>query len=274
MRGQHDASSSELSRFQLKHSEVNMKINELSQRLTQEFGISLEDALKKYPEKENESPFDDQVIARLQRRIENLGPINMAAPEEYETLSEREKFLKTQHKDVEQAIADLEKFIAELDGTARTKFVESFEKVRRNFQKVFNDLFEGGTSDLILTQSEDPLSAGVEIIAQPPGKKLQSITLLSAGEQTLCAIALLFAFFMTRPSPFSVLDEIDSPLDDSNVRRFANLLNQFSNQTQFLVVTHNKNTMEVADRMFGITMEEFGVSKLISVRLHREGAVA
>jgi len=271
MRGQYDTSAIELSRCQLNHSEVSMKINELNQRLTQEFEISLEEALKKYPEKENEPPFDDRAIARLQRRIENLGPINMAAPEEYETLNEREKFLQTQHKDVEQAIVDLEKLIAELDRTARTKFVESFEKVRRNFQKVFNDLFEGGTSDLILTQAEDPLSAGVEIIAQPPGKRLQSITLLSAGEQTLCAIALLFAFFMAKPSPFSVLDEIDSPLDDSNIRRFANLLDQFSDQTQFLVVTHNKSTMEAADRMFGITMEEFGVSKLISVRLHREG---
>jgi len=274
MRGQYDASASELSEFQIKHNEVNMKIDEISQRLAQELGISLEEALKKYPEKENEPPFDDRVIVRLQRRIENLGPINMAALEEYKTLNEREKFLQAQHKDVEQAIVDLEKLIAELDRTARTKFAESFEKIRRNFQKVFNDLFEGGTSDLILTQSEDLLSAGVEIIAQPPGKKLQSITLLSAGEQTLCAIALLFAFFMTRPSPFSVLDEIDSPLDDSNIRRFANLLDQFSNQTQFLVVTHNKNTMEAADRMFGITMEEFGVSKLISVRLHREQPVA
>ena len=141
--------------------------------------------------------------------------------------------------------------------------------MRNNFQKVFTQLFEGGEADLILTNEADLLETGVDIVAQPPGKKLQNIFLLSGGEKTLCAIALLFALFMVKPSPFCVLDEIDAPLDDANLQRFTMLLKEFVNKTQFIVVTHNKKTMEMSDVLYGVTMEEFGISKLISVKFQK-----
>jgi chromosome segregation protein len=205
----------------------------------------------------------------LQRKLDELGPINMAAVEEYNVAKERVDFLKQQQDDLIGAKENLEKTIVKMNRAARARFLDTFEEIRHHFTKTFQALFEGGEADLKLEEG-DPLEAGIEIMARPSGKRLQSIALLSGGETALTAIALLFAIYLVKPSPFCVFDEVDAPLDDANVRRFAAALHQFSQETQFLVVTHNKRTMEAADFLYGITMEEPGMSKMVSVRL--EGA--
>ena len=175
-------------------------------------------------------------------------------------------FLQQQQTDLIEAIENLEKTIVKMNKAARTRFINTFEQVRENFMTTFQTLFEGGEANLKLEEG-DSLEAGIEIMARPEGKRLQSLALLSGGETALTAIALLFAIYLVKPSPFCVFDEVDAPLDDANVQRFASALQQFTNTTQFLVVTHNKRTMEAADYLYGITMEEPGLSKMVSVRL-------
>jgi chromosome segregation protein len=160
--------------------------------------------------------------------------------------------------------------MAKINQTTKENFKLTYDKVRENFRNLYHQLFEGGEADLVLTDENNLLECGVEIFAQPPGKKLQSIGLLSGGEKALTAISLLFAFFMVRPSPFCILDEVDAPLDEANVGRFVEIVKKFSDNTQFLVITHNKRTMEMANVLYGVTMEELGISKMISVRLNKE----
>jgi chromosome segregation protein len=201
-----------------------------------------------------------------QRKVDELGPINMAAVEEYSAAKERVDFLKQQQDDLIEAKENLEKTIVRMNRAARARFLDTFEEIRHYFMKTFQALFEGGEADLNLEEG-DPLEAGIEIMARPSGKRRQSIALLSGGETALTAIALLFAIYLVKPSPFCVFDEVDAPLDDANVHRFAAALHQFSKDTQFLVITHNKRTMEAADYLYGITMDEPGMSKMVSVRL-------
>ncbi len=170
-----------------------------------------------------------------------------------------------QKADLEEAIATLRNGIASLNKEGRERLLTAFEQVNSNFGLLFRHLFGGGEANLVLVESEDPLEAGLEIMCQPPGKKLSTLSLLSGGEQTLTAMALIFAVFLANPAPICVLDEVDAPLDDANIDRFLNLLRKFSDRTQFIVVTHNKRTMEVAGHLYGVTMEESGVSKLVSV---------
>ncbi len=166
------------------------------------------------------------------------------------------------------SIAQTSEAIKRIDETTRHRFVEAFSAINRNFQETFSTLFGGGRAGLTLIDENDPLESGIEIVAQPPGKKLQSVQLLSGGEKALTAISLIFALFMFKPTPFCLLDEVDAPLDDANVGRFVEMLRRCSSHTQFILITHNKKTMEVADRLYGVTMEEPGVSKLISVQLN------
>ena len=203
-----------------------------------------------------------------------MGAVNLAAPEEYTTLEERYNFLLTQQQDLIKAKEDMLEVIAKINHTTRDHFKLTFGQVRENFRTLYHQLFEGGEADLILTDESNLLETGVEILAQPPGKKLQNITLLSGGEKALTAIALLFAFFMVRPSPFCILDEVDAPLDDANIGRYINMIKAFAERTQFLVVTHNKRTMEMANVLYGVTMEELGVSKIISVKLNKVNELA
>jgi chromosome segregation protein len=189
----------------------------------------------------------------------------MAAPEEYEALTQKQGFLSQQLTDLNQAKDDLRAAIQKINGATRENFRQTFVEVQAHFRKLYGVLFEGGEADLVLTDPDNILETGVEIVAQPPGKRLQSITLLSGGEKTLTAIALLFAFFMVKPSPFCMLDEADAALDDANIERFVSLLKEFQARSQFLIVSHNKRTMEAADVMYGVTMEELGISQLISV---------
>jgi len=268
---------SELSRIQtdltqerINSNRLSLELNQINEKLAEEFNISLDEALQMVSQSTS-PPSEDYVrdIEKLKHTIETMGPVNLAAPEEYEKLEERYKFLKSQEDDLIESSEDLRKVISKIDGTTRANFKKTFTSVQKNFQKIFTELFEGGEADLVLTNEADLLETGVDIVAQPPGKKLQSISLLSGGEKALCAIALLFALFMVKPSPFCVLDEIDAPLDDGNLQRFTRLLKEFVNKTQFIVVTHNKKTMEMSDVLYGITMEEFGVSRLISVRFQK-----
>ena len=197
-----------------------------------------------------------------------MGEVNLTAIGEFEDLNTRFEFLSDQKEDLETAMADLQRTIAKLNRFCRLRFKESFDEINQRFQVMFTRLFQGGKARLVLTDENDYLRTGVDIIAQPPGKKLQSTTLLSGGEKALTAISLLFSIFLTKPSPFCFLDEVDAPLDDANVERFLETVKEMSEISQFVIVTHNKRTMQAADVLYGITMADPGVSKVVSVRMN------
>ncbi|MFO7692036.1 MAG: chromosome segregation protein SMC [Vicinamibacterales bacterium] len=210
----------------------------------------------------------EEAIDELKRKIERLGPVNMMAIEQYDELDTRHAFLTGQRTDLIESIAATGEAIRKIDLTTRQRFREAFDAINLNFQEMFATLFGGGRAGLTLVDEEDILESGIEIIAQPPGKRLQNVQLLSGGEKALTAIALMFGIFKYKPSPFCLLDEIDAPLDDANTGRFLDMLRELQARTQFILITHNRKTMEIADRLYGVTMEEPGVSKLISVRLN------
>jgi len=206
--------------------------------------------------------------ADIRQRLQALGDVNLGAIEEHEELSERFRFLSEQKLDLENTLTSLRDAIARINRTSRKRFRETFEEVSKRFSEVFPRLFRGGKASLSLTESEDVLEAGIEIMAMPPGKRLQNVNLLSGGEKTLTAIALLVSVFQVRPSPFFLLDEVDAALDDANVGRFNEVVVEMASDSQFVLITHNKRTIEVADILYGVTMESKGVSKLVSVELH------
>jgi chromosome segregation protein len=209
-------------------------------------------------------------VAHLQKKIDDIGPVNLVAIEEFEETEQRYGFLNAQHDDLQQGKKQLVEIIGKINSETRAMFIETFEKIRDNFRVLFVEVFGGGKADLQLIEGEDVLEAGIEIMARPPGKQLQSISLLSGGEQTMTAVALLFSIYQVKPSPFCVLDELDAPLDESNINRFVKVLKRFINHSQFIVITHNKRTIGMADVLYGVTMQEQGVSKIVSVRFNRE----
>ncbi len=215
------------------------------------------------PREERQQRLDD-----VRRRIEALGEVNLGAIEEHEELSERFRFLSEQKNDLESTLTSLREAIQRINRASRKRFRETFEAVNERFQQNFPRLFRGGKAMLQLTEEEDVLDAGIEIVAQPPGKRLQNVNLLSGGEKTLTAVALLVSVFQVHPAPFFLLDEVDAALDDANVGRFNEIVRELSKGSQFLLITHNKRTIEIADILYGVTMEEKGVSKLVSVELH------
>ena len=208
----------------------------------------------------------EEIVADLTERIEAMGPVNLDAIEEYDELEQRQIFLEKQNADLVNSKAELHAVILKINRTTRELFSDTFAKIRENFQIMFTELFGGGRANLMLIDENDPLESGIEIIAKPPGKQLQSVSLLSGGERTMTAVALLFAIYMVKPSPFCVLDEMDAPLDESNINRFVKILDRFVDQSQFVVITHNKRTISRADMLYGVTMEEHGVSKIVSVK--------
>jgi len=210
---------------------------------------------------------EEETCRSLKLRIEQMGPVNMMALDEYKETAERHGFLETQRKDLMESIENTQDTIKEIDQITRTKFDEAFAKINENFGQVFTRLFHGGQAFLRLTDAENQAESGLEIVASPPGKKLQNVLLLSGGEKALTALALLVGIFEFQPSPFCVLDEVDAALDETNVGRLADLLHSLSKDTQFLLVTHSKRMMQSADMIYGVTMQEPGVSKIISVRL-------
>ena len=208
----------------------------------------------------------EELVAELTGKLDSMGPVNLDAIQEYDELEQRHTFLEQQNTDLVNSKAELIEVIGKINRTTKELFAETFEKIRVNFQEMFKELFGGGQANLLLTDDSDPLESGIEIIAKPPGKQLQSIMLLSGGEKTMTAVALLFSIYMVKPSPFCVLDEMDAPLDESNISRFIKILDRFVGQSQFVVITHNKRTIARADTVFGVTMEEHGVSKIVGVK--------
>jgi chromosome segregation protein len=213
-----------------------------------------------------------QQVEALQARLDEMGPVNLVAIEEYEETEQRYQFLSKQHDDLVQAKAQLLEVINRINVQTRDMFRETFEKIRDSFRTMFVEVFGGGKADLLLMDENDLLESGIDIVARPPGKQLQTISLLSGGEQTMTAVALLFSIYQVKPSPFCVLDELDAPLDESNINRFIRVLQRFLVHSQFIIITHNKRTIGMADVLYGITMQEHGVSKIVSVKFHKADA--
>jgi len=209
----------------------------------------------------------EKLVADLRTQLDNMGPVNLDAVHEYDELEERYKFLEAQNTDLTNSRRELLDVIAQINSTTRKLFDETFAQVRTNFREMFAELFGGGRADLSLLDENDPLNCGIEITAKPPGKQLQSISLLSGGERSMVAVALLFAIYMVRPSPFCILDEVDAAMDEGNINRFIRMLERFVEQSQFIIITHNKRTIAKADVLYGVTMEERGVSRLVGMKL-------
>jgi chromosome segregation protein len=277
---------------QVRESQLQMKIDNLVEHISRSYHVDLREFAIDYPAfekvlraqlKRNEKteggapatpgspeppPSDvEKLITDLRTQLDNMGPVNLDAVHEYDELEERYKFLEAQNNDLTNAHRELLDVIAQINSTTRKLFGETFAQVRVNFREVFEELFGGGRADLSLLDENDPLNCGIEISAKPPGKQLQSVSLLSGGERAMTAVALLFAIYMVRPSPFCILDEVDAPLDESNINCFIRMLERFVKQSQFIIITHNKRTIAKADVLYGVTMEERGVSKLVGIKL-------
>jgi len=254
-------------RLELRRAEKEAALRSIRERLEAEWGRPYEKLAAEAERIEGEPHVLRAELQAIAADIERLGPINMLAVEEHEEESARLAFLTSQRDDLYRARDDLQTAIRQINRQARELFTETFEKVRANFRRTFGSLFEGGTCDLWLTNPDDPLESDVEVSASPGGKRTQRIHLLSGGERALTALALLFAVYLVKPSPFCVLDEVDAPLDEANVGRFIAMLQEFKKETQFIVITHNPRTMEAADWIYGVTMEEPGVSTIVGVQL-------
>jgi chromosome segregation protein len=250
---------------------LEVQIVQAAERLRDEYGISREEALAR-PDGKAPDRHTSIEVSRLRREIRAMGPVNTGAIAEYERLTERYEFLSGQQQDLDKSRESLLATIAEIDDSTRGVFMETFDAVRVEFDRLFVRLFEGGSTQLLLTNPNDLLETGIEIIAQPPGKKAQSLALLSGGERALTATALIFAFLAVKPSPFVLLDEVDAPLDGANVEKFSQLVKEFSARSQFLLITHNPTTMEAAPTWYGITMREPGISSVLSYRVPQESA--
>jgi chromosome segregation protein len=268
-----EAVQKKLSAVEVKRTELRMKIEHLKDHVWTAYHTELEAVVKDLGEFEINVEESNARLDDLRQKIDQMGPINIDALQEYQELKERYDLLTGQQKDIDESIANLKATIAKLDGETRELFIQAYNSIHEKFKEVFSLLFEGGRAELVLLDENNILDSGIEIIAQPRGKKFQSITLLSGGERALTAIALLFAAFLIKTSPFCMLDEVDAPLDEANVTRYTRLLREISSRSQFIVITHNKRTMEMADALYGITMEEPGCSKVVSVKL-REPAIA
>jgi Fe-S cluster assembly ATPase SufC len=248
----------------------------LVQRIRDDFGLDLAERYAAWQPEAVDWDAVAEEIRELQGKIERLGAVNLEAIEEQEALEKRVTFLRQQRDDLVKAREALTGLIDRINRESRERFQKTFEAVRAHFQELFRKLFGGGKADVYLENPEDVLETGIEVVARPPGKQLQRISLLSGGEKTMTAVALLLAIFRARPSPFCILDEVDAALDESNVERFTGLVREFLDQSQFVIITHNKRTMSIADVIYGVTMGEPGVSRKVSVKfsdMHEKGYV-
>ncbi|HEX7127628.1 MAG TPA: chromosome segregation protein SMC [Thermodesulfobacteriota bacterium] len=286
-----DAARGRVSEAQVAQAERTMRREALAAQADERFRVTLEvlvaegqalvaSATEPLPAGEADAsapllPFDVEAaraeLAKLRDQMAALGEVSLGALEEYAELEERHKFLTEQQADLSRSLEHLQQAISRINRETRARFAETFEAINAQFKALFPRLFQGGRAELALTDEGDLLETGIEIVAQPPGKKLQNVLLLSGGEKALSAVALIFAIFLVRPSPFCLLDEVDAPLDEANIGRFNDMVKEMATKSQFLLITHNKRTMEIADTLYGITMEEPGVSKVVSVRLTEEG---
>ncbi|MFN8628452.1 MAG: chromosome segregation protein SMC [Candidatus Binatia bacterium] len=261
-----DAIRSRGAQCEIALAEKRLRVEQLTQNIREKYG---EDLTEQSPVVADDA--EEQAIARLDAlrlRLSRFGEVNVGAIDELQELAQRADFLRTQRADLERSLADLERTIQRLNRASRTRFAETFASVNEKFQSVLPRLFRGGEARLVLTDEHNLLESGVEIIVRPPGKRLDTVTLLSGGEKALVAVSLIFSLFLINPTPFCFLDEVDAPLDDANIGRFANLVRETSEHSQFIVITHNKRTMQAADVLYGVTMEDPGVSKIISVAMH------
>jgi chromosome segregation protein len=257
----------QLHRLELQINQITLEMENIGRNLAEDYGLAWSDQF----DPDLILPDDPEAcINKIKTEMREMGAVNVGAIEEYRQVRERFDFLSEQSQDLIKAKESLQKVIQEIERTITRKFNDTFEQIKFQFRKIFGELFEGGNADLFLVDTEHPLESGIEIIAQPPGKKLQSLSLLSGGERAMTAIALLFAILAVKPSPFCVLDEIDATLDEVNVHRFSRLLEMFASKVQFVVITHRRGTMEAANTLYGVTMEEMGVSKLISLDLNQK----
>ncbi|MBN1783130.1 chromosome segregation protein SMC [bacterium] len=263
IRRDRDEVSERLHALEMQISDLTHRAQTLKANIRERYNVNIE---MRPPEGELDVEEASRTIEDLKNKLNNFGPVNLLALEEYDQEKTRLDFLEQQRDDLLSAEQTLEETILKINETARTRFNDVFQKVRTNFQETFKRFFRGGDSDLLLPEGEDPLEARIEIKARPAGKQLRDIDLLSGGEKALTAISLLFALYMVKPSPVCVLDEIDAPLDDANVQRFTRVLGEFAEKTQFVIVTHNKMTMRCASSLYGVTMQEQGVSKIVSVK--------
>ncbi|MEA3506255.1 MAG: hypothetical protein U9R36_01990, partial [Elusimicrobiota bacterium] len=239
------------------------RLKSIRVRMREDMGAEIEDALKDYSTED----IAEGDIIELKNKIERIGNVNMEAPEEFEKENERFEFIKDHVDDLEKSDRDIRSIISKINKQTKERFHDTFNRVNENFAEIFKKLFEGGHAKIMLVDPDNILESGIEINARPPGKKIKSISLTSGGEKALSAIALMFAIYEVRPTPFCILDEVDSPLDDNNLQRFLRMLKGYTDSTQFIIITHNKLTMEMCDTFYGVTMEEFGVTKIISVKL-------
>lgn len=262
LRNQIESLSQKISGLDIQRTELRLKMENLSKNIQQNYGLDIA-IIDVEPLTED----DETRLIQLKEKVSELGQVNLGTLEEYEELRTRYEFLKTQQDDLNKSIAELEEAISKINITTRKKLREAYEALKTKFSEVFVRLFGGGKAELILTDENNILETGIDIIAQPPGKKLQNINLLSGGEKTLTALSLLFASFLIKPTPLCILDEADSALDEANTEKFAQTIKELSTDTQFIVVTHNRYTVSIADYIYGITMEEAGVSKVISMQL-------
>lgn len=249
-------------------SEGRSQVQLLKSQIFERYHLDLASVASQYQDKEIDVQVQRPHLAELKSKLEKMGSVNLSAIEEYDELKERYDFLSKQHDDLYASIDSLNKAITKINRTTKKRFRETFDAVNKQFKETFPRLFKGGKGELRLTDEADLLNTGVDIIAQPPGKKMTSISLMSGGEKALTAISLLFSVFLIKPSPFCILDEVDAPLDDANIDRFNDIVSQMVSRSQFILITHNKRTMEIADTLYGITMEEPGCSKLVSVKLN------
>src|SRR6185436_4042603 len=255
-----------LSEIRDKVTELKLQLNSLKDRLNIEFKVEIEGLMEREPDLELNPEELQQKSERIRSRIETYGEINPMAMEAYNEMKERHDFIVAQKNDLMNAKASLLQTIDEIENTAKQKFMEAFNAVKENFQSVFKSLFtQDDECDLILESTSDILESKIQIIAKPKGKRPQIIDQLSGGEKTLTAISLLFALYMYKPAPFCILDEVDAPLDDANISKFNTIVRDFSQKSQFILVTHNKQTMSAVDVIYGITMQEEGVSKVVPV---------
>ena len=251
---------------EIKQTRDEQESRRIREKIWEAYEIDLESPPENIPVIEQEDSDVVQNISMLKERIKHVGQVNMAALEDYETESQRLKELTAQRDDLQNAVDDLERAIKKLDKEARVKFLETFEKVKQNFSEMFTTLFEGGEAHIAMEENVDPLEAPIHINVRPAGKKMRGVQLLSGGERALTAISLLFALYLVKPSAYCILDELDAPLDDANIGRFVKVLRKFAEKTQFIVITHNKRTMEAADLLYGVTQQEKGISTIVSVK--------
>ncbi|MCG4586064.1 chromosome segregation protein SMC, partial [Anaerosalibacter bizertensis] len=256
----------EVNRLDINYTKYSVKIESNMSRLLEDYEMDYEEALN-YKMDIIDMDKAQKEIKKLKNDIKNLGTVNLGAVEEYKKLKERLDFIQVQKKDLLSAKDGLKKVIKDIEKEMEQRFMKNFNVIKQNFNQVFRELFGGGKADVYLIDEGNSLSSGIEIMAQPPGKKLQSLSLLSGGEKSLTAVALLFAILKTKPTPFCILDEIDAALDEANISRYTNYLKSFSDKTQFIMITHRKGSMEMADVLYGITMEEEGISRMVSIKL-------